>query len=87
MIDFDKVNKTIKKLQLGGTMNGLSPIRIPFSNYKKGVYNTVDPTTDIPEWWQTIGMGIASWLKGFSKNPSKDMKIKNQLLMLHGQKD
>lgn len=26
MIDFDKVNKTIKKLQLGGTMNGLSPI-------------------------------------------------------------
>ena len=71
MIDFDKVNKTIKKLQLGGTMNGLSPIRIPFSNYKKGVYNTVDPTTDIPEWWQTIGMGIASWLKGFSKNPSK----------------
>lgn len=71
MINFEKVNKLVRKFQMGGTMNGLSPIRIPITDLKKGMYNTVDPTTEIPNAAQSIGMGIASWLRGLFPNSSK----------------
>ena len=56
---------------MGGTMNGLSPIRIPITDLKKGMYNTVDPTTDVPNPLQAMVMGIASWIKGLDKHPTK----------------
>lgn len=59
-----EVGGKIKRFQFGGTMNGLSPIKIPITDLRKGMYNITDPTTDFPNVGQAIGMGIASWFNG-----------------------
>lgn len=66
---YNKVLAEVKKYEDGGRFGDGD--KKPFLDYKKGIYNTVDPTTDIPSWWQAIGMGLASLIKGFSSNPTK----------------
>lgn len=70
---YNKVLNEVKKYEVGGKIQRFKDggKKSSFLDYKKGIYNTVDPTTDIPNWFQAIGMGLASLIKGFSSNSTK----------------